>query len=62
MAFFVVEISTEDADLIAQELANERGYQFYIAYDSQDDAIKVKINNGTWSPPFGHLRKDLSHG
>jgi len=36
----------------------ETKHEFLIAYDSVDDAIKWKVDGGTWSPPMGEGQHD----
>lgn len=47
----IVDLSLDHAKMIVDALASAR-QQALIAYDPIDDAIKVKIDGGTWSPPF----------
>jgi hypothetical protein len=56
----VVELGPDEIGELAWMLGDREGiFECLIAWDPIDEAIKVKINSGSWSPPLGMLRKDL---
>lgn len=51
---YVVKLDKPDAEAIAKALSLGT-YEFLIAYDPIDEAVKVRIDGWTWSPPMGEL-------
>jgi hypothetical protein len=49
---YVVQIELSEAEEIADALKSAR-FEVLVAYDEMDEAFKVKIDGGTWSPPMG---------
>jgi hypothetical protein len=47
----IARLSAFTAHGVARVLANAT-YEALIAYDPIDDAIKIKVDGGTWSPPL----------
>lgn len=48
---FVVKLTPDQAKDIADALSRAH-FEVLAAYDPIDDAVKFKIDGGTWSPPF----------
>jgi hypothetical protein len=51
-SMLVITLSQADARNMAYVL-NLTAYEAVVGYDPIDDAVKVKIDGGPWSPPFG---------
>lgn len=48
---FVVKLTPDQARDIAEAIARAR-FEVLAGYDPIDDAVKFKVDGGTWSPPF----------
>ena len=49
---YIVQIELPEAEQIADALMSAR-FEVLVAYDEMDEAFKVKIDGGVWSPPIG---------
>lgn len=48
---FVVKLTLDQAKDVADAL-NDATFEVLVAFDSIDSSLKVRIDMGTWSPPF----------
>lgn len=50
----VIELNVEDRAQVAMALARAK-YEVLVAVDTIDEAFKIKIDGGIWSPPLGRV-------
>lgn len=50
----VIKLSPSDA-LQVTEAMRRADYEILVAVDTIDEAFKVKVDGGTWSPPLGKV-------
>lgn len=52
----IATLNEQERALLIMAL-QETKYECLIAFDPTDEAFKVKIDNGIWSPPLGIRQK-----
>lgn len=48
-----------EAEIIATALQNAGTKTIFVGWD--EDGFKIKLGNGTWSPPFGITQEAYTH-
>lgn len=48
----VYELTDKEIDSLRRSLTG-KVHAVKVAFDPLDDAVKFKLNDGSWSPPFG---------